>query len=178
MHRASRSGGTQARFTPWPSRPERGATQRPGERRARRGVRLGRPNARPRHNAGVRWPGTHACTHPRARRAVHPPGSRGCARRCQHGEVRCPALITANNQARVEARLPHRSHPARRRRAQGHGLPGISSSSREATHAARLARGQVQSALWGARATAVPKHAWPRNVHSARLSGDQRRSTR
>jgi hypothetical protein len=106
----------------------------------RHGVRLGRSKARPRHNAGVRWPGTHACTRPRARRAAHPPDSRGHVRR---GEVRCPTLTPANNQARVEARLPHGRLPAQQRRAQGHGLPRSSSSSRAGTRAARLAGGKV-----------------------------------
>jgi hypothetical protein len=57
-------------------------------------------------------------------------------------------------------------------------LPGSSSSSRAATRVARLARGKVQSARWGAQATAVPKHARPCHVRSTRPSGDQRRNTR
>jgi hypothetical protein len=47
-----------------------------------------------------------------------------------------------------------------------------------ATRVAPLASGQVQSAWWYERAIAVPKHARPRHVHSARPSRIQRHITR
>jgi hypothetical protein len=49
----------------------------------------------PRRSDGVRWPGSHACTRPRARCTKSPPGSRGCARRCQRGKSQRPALVPA-----------------------------------------------------------------------------------
>jgi hypothetical protein len=93
------------------------ASRRPGQRCARRGVQLGRPKARPRRCAGVRWPGSHTCTRPRARRVALSPGSRGCARRCRRGALRWHL----QQLARVEARLTHNKHFARRQRARGEG---------------------------------------------------------
>jgi hypothetical protein len=108
---------------------------------------------------------------------VHPVTG-DAARRCRRGEVRHSALTPASRQAQVEARLAHINLLTRRRRAQGHGLPTSSSSSRVATCAARLASDQVQSTRWCARATAVPKHARPRLACSARQSGNHNHSTR
>jgi hypothetical protein len=179
MPKASQGGGALARSLYWPSRLERSAARRPGGWRAWRSVRLGRPKARPQPCARVRWP-SRVCVHAfscTGARRIHPV-TEGAARRCWCGEVRHPASCPAGKQARVEARLTHNSHLARRRRAQGHGLPGSSEPLWAATHAARLASGQVQSAWWCARAIAVLAHARPRHALSARPSGNQRRSTR
>jgi hypothetical protein len=87
--------------------------RRPRSWRARRGLRLGRPKARPQPSIGARCPGSHTCTRPRAWHVAHPPGSRRGAQHCHSDEVRHPALSPASSQARVGAQLAHNDLLAR-----------------------------------------------------------------